>query len=224
LPESLTAERRAAIAAQTRPPFTLRALIVALNRPRVGPLLHTRFFFGLAFALFQSVFALYAQYRLELNAQTTGYVLAYVGLLSVLVQGVAIGKLTARFAESRLIFAASVVMGLSLLAWAFVPNLIALLVILAPMAFAGGTLNTVLSSALTKAVTREEIGGTLGLASSVESVTRVIAPTLGGFLIEFYGAGAPGIFSALVMLWVVTFVWRRIIVNPDPPMVLGKIV
>ncbi len=224
LPESLTAERRAAIAAQKRPPFTLRALIVALNRPCVGPLLHTRFFFGLAFALFQSVFALYAQYRLGLTAQTTGYVLAYVGLLSVLVQGVAIGKLTARFAESWLIFAASVVMGLSLLAWAFAPNLIALLVILAPMAFAGGTLNTVLSSALTKAVTREEIGGTLGLASSVESVTRVIAPTLGGFLIEFYGAGAPGIFGALVMVWVVTFVWRRIIVNPDPPLVLGKIV
>ena len=224
LPESLTAKRRAAIAAQKRLPFTLRALIVALNRPRVGPLLHTRFFFGLAFALFQSVFALYAQYRLGLTAQTTGYVLAYVGLLSVLVQGVAIGKLTARFAESRLIFAASVVMGVSLLAWAFAPNLIALLVILAPMAFAGGTLNTVLSSALTKAVTREEIGGTLGLASSVESVTRVIAPTLGGFLIEFYGAGAPGIFSALVMVWVVTFVWHRIIVNPDPPLALGKIV
>ncbi len=224
LPESLTAERRAAMAAQKKPPFTLRALIVALNRPRVGPLLHTRFFFGLAFALFQSVFALYAQYRLGLDAQTTGYVLAYVGLLSVLVQGVAIGKLTARFAESRLIFAASVMMGLSLLAWAFAPNLVALLVILAPIAFAGGTLNTVLSSALTKAVTREEIGGTLGLASSVESVTRVIAPTLGGFLIEFYGAGAPGIFSALVMLWVVTFVWRRIIVNPDPPLALREIV
>jgi len=222
LPESLTDERRAAMAAQNKPPFTLGALWNALSRPRVGPLLHTRFFFGLAFATFQSIFALYAQYRLGLTAQTTGYVLAYVGLLSVLVQGVAIGKLTARFSESRLIFAASVTMGLSLLAWAFAPNLIALLVILAPMAFAGGTLNTVLSSALTKAVTREEIGGTLGLASSVESVTRVIAPTLGGFLIGFYGTGAPGIFSALVMLWVVTFVWRRIIVNPDPPLALRE--
>jgi DHA1 family tetracycline resistance protein-like MFS transporter len=218
LPESLTDERRAAMAVQKKPPFTLRALIVALNRPRVGPLLHTRFFFGLAFALFQSVFALYAQYRLQLTAQTTGYVLAYVGLLSVLVQGVAIGKLTARFAESRLIFGASVLMGVSLLAWAFAPNLIALLIILAPMAFAGGTLNTVLNSALTKAVTRDEVGGTLGLAASVESVTRVIAPTLGGFLIEFSGTSAPGIFSALVMVWVVAFVWRRIIVNPDPPL------
>lgn len=223
LPESLTDERRAAMAAQKKPPFTLRALVVALNRPRVGPLLHTRFFFGLAFALFQSVFALYAQYHLQLTAQTTGYVLAYVGLLSVLVQGVAIGKLTARFAESRLILGASVLMGVSLLAWAFVPNLVALLIVLAPMALAGGTLNTVLNSALTKAVTRDEIGGTLGLAASVESVTRVIAPTLGGFLIGFLGTSAPGIFSALVMVWVVAFVWRRIVVNPDPPLAPSRV-
>lgn len=222
LPESLTVERRGALAAQKKPPFTWRALVIALNRPRVGPLLHTRFFFGLAFAMFQSIFALYAQYRLGLTAQTTGYVLAYVGLLSVFTQGFAIGKLTARFSDNQLILAASVVMGVSLLAWAFVPNLLALLVVLAPLAFAGGTLNTVLNSALTKAVTHDEIGGTLGLAASVESLTRVIAPTVGGVLLEFYGTGAPGIFCALVMVWVVMFVWRRVLVNPDPLFVAAK--
>jgi len=216
LPESLTDERRAALAAQKKPPFTLRALVNALNRPRVGPLLHTRFFFSLAFATFQSIFALYAQYRLGLTAQTTGYVLAYVGLLSVIVQGFAVGRLTARFSETRIIFVASVVMALALLAWAVAPNLITVLVVLAPMAFAGGTLNTVLSSALTTSVYPEEIGGTLGLSASVESLTRVIAPSVGGLLLEFVGVWAPGIFSALVMTWVVSFVWRRIVINPDP--------
>ena len=218
LPESLTDERRAALAAQKKPPFTLRALMNALNRPRVGPLLHTRFFFSLAFATFQSIFALYAQYRLGLTAQTTGYVLAYVGLLSVIVQGFAVGRLTAQFSETQIICVSSVVMTLALLAWAFVPNVLTLLIVLAPMAFAGGTLNTVLSSALTKSVYPEEIGGTLGLAASVESLTRVIAPSTGGFLLEFVGVWAPGIFSALLMTWVVSFVWRRIVVNPDPPL------
>jgi DHA1 family tetracycline resistance protein-like MFS transporter len=159
---------------------------------------------------------LYAQYRLGLTAQTTGYVLAYVGLLSVIVQGFAVGRLTARFSETRIIFVASVVMALALLAWAVAPNLITVLVVLAPMAFAGGTLNTVLSSALTTSVYPEEIGGTLGLSASVESLTRVIAPSVGGLLLEFVGVWAPGIFSALVMTWVVSFVWRRIVINPDP--------
>ncbi|HET7377715.1 MAG TPA: MFS transporter, partial [Anaerolineae bacterium] len=220
LPESLTAERRAAIAEQKKPPFTFGALWQALSRPRVGPLLHTRFFFSLAFAMFQSIFALYAQYRLQLTPQTTGYVLAYVGLLSVFTQGFAVGRLANRFSDKQIIFVASIVMAFALLAWAFAPNLITVLIVLAPMSFAGGTLNTVLSSSLTKSVYPEEIGGTLGLAASVESLTRVIAPSAGGFLFEFLGFWAPGVVSAIVMVWVVTFVYRRLIVNPDPPLPL----
>ena len=115
LPESLTAEQRAALATNKRPPFTFRALWTALSRQRVGPLLHTRFFFGLAFAMFQSIFALYAQYRLNLNAQTTGYVLAYVGVLLVIVQGFAVGRLAAKFSETRIIFVGSITMTLALL-------------------------------------------------------------------------------------------------------------
>lgn len=217
LPESLNAERRAAIATQ-KPPFTFGALWRALNRPRVGPLLHIRFFFSLAFATFQSIFALYAQYRLQLTPQTTGFVLAYVGLLSVLVQGVVVGKLAQRFQDRQIIFGASIVMSLALLAWAMAPNLLMVLIILAPLSAAGGTLNTVLSSALTKSVYPEEIGGTLGLAASVESLTRVLAPSAGGFLFEWLGYWAPGVASAFVMVWVVLFVYRRIIVNSDPPL------
>lgn len=220
LPESLTSDRRAAIASQKKPPFTFGALWQALSRPRVGPLLHTRFFFSLAFAMFQSIFALYAQYRLQLTPQTTGYVLAYVGLLSVFTQGFAVGRLANRFSDKQIIFVASIVMAFALLAWAFAPNLITVLIVLAPMSFAGGTLNTVLSSSLTKSVYPEEIGGTLGLAASVESLTRVIAPSAGGFLFEFLGFWAPGVVSAIVMVWVVTFVYRRLIVNPDAPLPL----
>lgn len=216
LPESLTDERRAAMVAQKKPAFTFAALWNALNRPRVGPLLHTRFFFGLAFATFQTIFSLYAMDRFGLTAQATGYVLAYVGVLSVVVQGLAIGKLAARFTETQLIFASTIIMAISLLAWAFAPSLTLLLIIMAPLAFAGGTLNTVLGSALTKAVYPEEIGGTLGLSASVESLTRVIAPSAGGLLLEAFGTWAPGVFSALIMGWVITFVWRRIVVNPDP--------
>jgi DHA1 family tetracycline resistance protein-like MFS transporter len=86
LPESLSEARRAEISQRPRPAFSLGALWRALNRPRVGPLLHVRLFFGLASATFQSIFALYAQYRLGLTAQSTGYVLAYVGVLIVLDQ------------------------------------------------------------------------------------------------------------------------------------------
>jgi len=145
-------------------------------------------------------------------------VLAYVGVLAVIVQGGAIGWMTRRYSDKQLILASTVVMMLSLAAWAFVPNLWMLLLVLAPLSAANGTLNTVLNSALTKSVYPEEVGGTLGLAASIESLSRVVAPSVGGALLQNVGTWAPGIFSALVMVWVVTFVWRRIVVNPDPPL------
>jgi len=218
LPESLTAEKRAALTTRPRAAFSLSSLSAALRRPRVGPLLHVRFFFGLAFAIFQSVFALYAQYRLNLDVRSTSFILTYVGVLSVIVQGFGVGRLTTRFSDRRLIMGSVSIMAVSLLGWALTPNVPVLLLVLIPTAVSGGILNTVLSSALTKAVYPEEIGGTLGLAASVESVTRVLAPTAGGLLLERAGAWAPGVFGAVIMLWVVSFVWRRFVVNPDPPL------
>jgi DHA1 family tetracycline resistance protein-like MFS transporter len=219
LPESLTDEIKAQLAKQpAQAIFGVRELVNALQRPRFGPLLNIRFFYGLAFATFTGVFALYAQYHLRLDSTGTGYILAYVGLLSVLVQGVAIGRLTKRFSENRLIFGAVIVLAVSLLAWAFTPNVLLLLVVLAPLAFASGVLNTVVNSSITKSVYPEEVGGALGVAASVESLTRVIGPAAGGFLLGALGAWAPGVIGAVIMAWAVTYVWRRLIVNPDPPL------
>jgi DHA1 family tetracycline resistance protein-like MFS transporter len=219
LPESLTEEVKARLAEQpARAILSLKELWEALRQPRFGPLLRIRLFYGLAFATFTGVFALYAQYRLELDSTQTGYILAYVGLLSVLVQGLAIGRLSKRYPDNRLIFGAVVVLAVSLLSWAFAPNVPVLLIVLAPVSFAAGVLNTVINSAITKAVHAEEVGGALGLAASIESLTRVIGPAAGGFLLGALGTWAPGVIGAVLMAWLVSYVWRRLIVNPDPPL------
>ncbi len=213
LPESLTPEKRAAMP-QKRPPVTLDALLQALQRPFTGSLLITRFFFGLAFAIFQTIFALYALKKFQLEARDTGLVLTYVGVLSVFVQASLIGRLTQRFREDVLIAIAVVMMSLSLLGWAFVPSVFWLIVILTPTAISGGILNTVLSSTLTKAVQPQEIGGILGLAAAIESLTRVIAPTLGGALLGGLGTWAPGLFGGLLLAFLSVYVWRVIYGHP----------
>ena len=218
LPESLTVERRAELLKQKRLALSPVGLWEALRRPLVGPLLHTRFFFGLAFSLFQTIFALYALYRFNLGAQQTGYVLAYVGVLSVLVQGFVIGRLTERYSDSLLILSATALMAAALLGWALAPNILALLIVLAPISLSGGVLNTVVHSANSKNAPPYEIGGMLGLSSSIESLTRVISPSLGGLLLEWadaqygvqIGTAFPGIFAAVLMAWLITYVWRRV--------------
>jgi DHA1 family tetracycline resistance protein-like MFS transporter len=218
LPESLTPQARADLQKQSRQSFSIKNLWQAINRPRVGPILHVRFFYGLAFAVFQTIFPLYALYRFNLDARSTGFVLTYVGVLVVFVQGFLVGWMAARFDEYRLIFLGTVVMGVSLFAWAIVPSVIALLIVLAPLALAAGTLNTLLNSTLSKAVYAEEVGGTLGLSASLESLTRVISPTAAGYLLGSIGPWAPGIAGGVIMTWTISYAWRRLIRRPDPPL------
>ena len=210
LPESLSVERRSDASGQSRPPFTMNALLQALKRPKVGPLLQVRFFFALAFAIFQTIFALYAQ-AIGLSSQTTGILLAYVGVLAVVTQAGLIGFLTRRFRENTLMITGLWIMAGALLAWAFATQLWFLVVLILPLAIAGGVSNTIIQSTTTKTVTREEVGGILGITASLEAVTRIIAPIAGGYLLQHVGVWAPGIFSALLMVWTIVLAYWRII-------------
>ena len=85
-------------------------------------------------------------------------------------------------------------------------------------AVAAGVLNTLLNSALSKSVYPEEVGGTLGISASLESLTRVLSPSAGGYLLGSLGTWAPGLVIGLIMLWTVRYTWRRLIARPDPPL------
>ena len=207
LPESLPKEERDDSALEAKPRVNLDTLFQAITRPKVGPILSVSFLYGLAFALFSTMFSLFAQYRLDLDARQTGFVLAYVGVLIALVQGVGVGPISKRFSDRWIILSSTILLTISLLVWAFTGSVALLLVIMIPLAGASGILNTVLRSTLTKVVDKEEVGGILGISASFESLTRVIAPSLGGLLLGSLGTWAPGLVGAVVMLGVVVFVW-----------------
>jgi hypothetical protein len=64
---------------------------------------------------------------------------------------------------------------------------------LLPLSLGGGTLNTVLNSAVTKTVSREETGCTLGISTYLENLTRVIFPS------PKFRAWASDLVSAILM-------------------------
>ncbi len=217
LPESLSAERRAELAAD-RETFSLRSLHNVLSRPRVSPLLQIVFVFGLALAIFEGVFSLYAQKHLDLASNQTGYMLAYVGLLVALVQGAAIGRLAARFQEERLLLGAAAIMTVSLMGWAYAPTVLAALLVLAPLSLSIGVLSATIHTALTKVVHSDEVGGILGLSAALTSLARAIGPATGGVLFDVVGVWAPGLFAAALMSWLVWQMWRRSAPAIQPPL------
>jgi hypothetical protein len=55
----------------------------------------------------------------------------------------------------------------------------------------------------------------LGLSASLGSLTRVISPVIGAFLLDRVSAAAPGILGALLMAWLIYYTWRRVLFVPD---------
>jgi DHA1 family tetracycline resistance protein-like MFS transporter len=199
LPESLTAERRAQLNVK-KSAFSFGALLQALKHRLTGPLLITRFLYSLAFVILQSIFSLFALKRFNMSVVATGFVLTYVGIVSVVTQAWLVGKLSQRFKDTILIEGGLLLLALGLLLWAFAPSVSVLVLSVTPMALAGGMLNTIVPSALTKTVEPQEVGGILGLSTSIESFTRVISPLLGGFMLERISYWAPGTFGALLLI------------------------
>lgn len=209
LPESLSDERKAELKAHPRGGITLDRLLAALRRPLFGDALRLRFFFGLAFATFQTMFSLWALKHLGLEPRAIGLLLAYVGVLSVTVQLVLIGPLTRRFSEGLLVVAALGVAGVFFLAWGLSPNVPVLLVVLTPLCFAISIHNTVSQSVLSKTVSPAEIGGAFGLSGAIQSVASISAPIIGGAIIGGLGTWAPGLLASIVCLALLPFAWRK---------------
>jgi len=122
LPESLPPERRArAHGGEAKTPghrispFDLDGIRRALALPDVGRAIAINFILIFWFAGFEQTFRLFTDDGFHLTAQGTGRLLGLVGVVSALVQGGLIGRLTRRAGEARLL-----AVGLFVLAAGFV--------------------------------------------------------------------------------------------------------
>ena len=179
--------------------FSVKALKRAFAHPTIGILLTMVFTFGLAFAMFQTSFALFASARFGFDVQQTALVLTYVGVLSVIMQLVVVKRVVRRLGENRSIMVTMASLALGLALMAAVQNPWMLIVVMPILSFGGGVTSPVLTSLISKSVDRAEVGGMLGISTSVDSLSRVAAPILGNALLAF-GSGLPSLMGAAILV------------------------
>ena len=218
LRESLSNDRRAEIAAQPAHGFDIHLLWTVLGLSRVGPLMWVRLVTGFTFAVFEGGFTVWAAAVLHLGAMGLGLTLGYVGVIQVVIQLGLIGPLTKRFADAPLIVGASALAAAMLVLWGLAPNLWVLLAIMPFLSLGMAVTNTIIGSALTKAVHPDQVGGIIGLSTSVGSLTRIPAPSVAGLLIQVVGAWAPGVLAGALTVAIVPYAWERLIRRPDAPL------
>ncbi|HEY6120767.1 MAG TPA: MFS transporter [Pyrinomonadaceae bacterium] len=166
----------------------LMQLFRSLKQPRLAFVITIYFFFIVAFSIMTTSFSLYTMFRFGYDAQHTGYLFAYVGVISVIVQGGLIGKLVKRFGELPLVLVGAFCFAVSLFAVPFVGpaagGLFGLLIGGGVFSLGNSLATPALNSLASKSAGPAEQGTILGVMQSAASLARAVGPTLAALLIH----------------------------------------
>jgi len=159
------------------------------GRPGLRERLLQFLFFITSFSLFISGFALFAERRFTYQGhpfgpREIGYVFGYVGLLGIILQGGLIGRLVKRFGEAMLVAAGFVALVIGYFGLGIASSFALLMLTGTLAAFGNGVIRPALTSLITQQAGRQEQGAVLGITQSLMSMASIVAPVVGGLLIE----------------------------------------
>jgi MFS family permease len=202
LPESLKEKK-------INVPFNFKVvtgIITELKKPMVGQLLWINFIFITAFMLMQISCSLMWKEITLLDEKQIGYVFAFIGVATAVVQGLLVGRMVKAFGETKMLTYGIIFMavGLAILPLTgktlFVP---VQFIGLALIALANGCLTPSITSLLSKFANQNEVGHVLGVSQSFGSVARAVGMGLSGFLysVQFAVPFVVGVVLMITCFW-----------------------
>lgn len=156
--------------------------------------------YWLAFAVFQTTFALFVARRFGFDAGQTGYFFAAFGVLGAVVQGALIGPIVGRLGDKATFMLGLGCSAFGLLAASMTASVALFTLALVPLAIGIGFGHPTISSLVSRAARQDEQGRVQGAASAVESLGRAIGPVWGNASLQRFGEAMPYVSAAVFLL------------------------
>nr|XP_046251451.1 solute carrier family 22 member 18 isoform X1 [Scatophagus argus] len=185
--------------------FSVGEITRLMKFPGVARTFTVKIVAGLPSGIFQVMFSIIVLDFFKLQPEENGYLMAYFGIVQMVVQGGVIGWLTARYSENSLLLLSIAVDSLVGLAQAYMQNVFQFCLIVVPMMFSLSVFGVITDSMLTNSVPSSDTGTMMGLCASVQSLLRTVGPTVGGFLYVNYGISSIGTIQFVVNIAVFVY-------------------
>ncbi|MGD9561935.1 MAG: MFS transporter [Pyrinomonadaceae bacterium] len=162
---------------------------VGLLRERSFAFVNAIYFLLLtAFSIMTYAFVLYAAFRFGYDAEQIGYLFFFVGVISVVGQGVVFAPLVRAFGETPLASAGCLMMAVSLFLIPLIGpvsgGLAALLGVCVLLSLGNALASPSLTGLASKVSHEDKQGSSLGVLQSGASLARAIGPIIGGILLN----------------------------------------
>jgi MFS transporter, DHA1 family, tetracycline resistance protein len=198
LPESLAADRRShlPLRGQINPLGVLTRLV---SRPSLRVPLVATFLVNFAFVGFQTNFAVYVGDRFGFGPLDVGTLFLALGLTSVVMQGLVLRRLSARYSDRTILVAGILVSAVGYVLIGSVPSALMLWAALPVLAAGSSLWRAPLSSLISKLVGLREQGQASGGSQAMSSLASIVGPLAAGLAYERVGQATPYVLAALVM-------------------------
>ncbi len=176
----------------------IRSIGAVFGRRELRPLLLLLLLVTLIMALFVTTIGLFLQLRVGAPVAEAGLPPTIFGILNIVFQLALLPRLVRRYGERALIPVGFVALALANLGLFFASSLLTTTALAVFLALGITLLRPSLTALITRVTPPGEVGRVLGVTTSLDSLAEIIAPLLGGALIEVFNPAAPGLLAAAI--------------------------
>ena len=199
LKESLSKELREEL--KNRPPLPLKEkLQIAFGRQTLALLVMIGFLFVTSWSLFEVIYPLWGDRVMHFGPRDVAWTLGYVGVVSAIIQGGAIGPLTTKFGEHNLLVSAIVLVCVGFVTLANASTIITMGLALTLLSGGSALFNPSISSLVSKSAEASEQGSVLGVYQGAGALARIAGPSIAGWIMGEYGAQIPYMVAAFILV------------------------
>jgi len=204
----------------------LRQVRQSLADRNLGTLVIVFFVMSLAFSAIQGMFVLFTSDTFGYGTVMNGYLLSFIGVIAVIMQGGVVGRLSRFVTEERLAKTGAVLEGLALLSLPFTlsigatgpvlelagilgigGDLLALLLALGLFGIGQALTSVSLNTLVSFSAREDEQGGAFGLTQSASALARAVGPGIAGMLYAIHTA-SPFVAGGILFLLIVPLLYR----------------
>jgi multidrug resistance protein len=159
--------------------------------------------YAIAIGAFQgtnAILALYLSWRFGVTEDTIGYFYTYIGVLSVIVRALILGKLVERIGEPRLSRMGIVLLAVGLLGLSLSRDYVTLALAVGLLPLGTAFTFPCVTAMLSRVVSSAERGLYMGVQQTYGGITRVAFPVILGYAFDTLGQQSPYWISAMLVL------------------------
>jgi DHA1 family tetracycline resistance protein-like MFS transporter len=199
LKESLSEDIRFQIATQPKKGHW-QTFVENLTKPRLGFLIFFSFVCTFVFAGMETTFAMWTHREFNWGPAQNGYLFAYLGVISAMIQGGLIGRLSKRYGEGKLVVLGALFLGAGLGLIPLSGTVYGLIGATTIMAMGFALSSPALSSLISFEAAETERGAVMGASRSAATLARVLGPVLAGVVFAQMGRDMPYYAGMVIMI------------------------